>query len=144
MDLGDVVANAKSSLDLYFFGLDKTKTKAFSTAPAVSVDSDTYTIGTRFVTKPKPWDLEGGGGLPVWPIRNWQDQRVLHQHRSGLQLRREVRAAGVPRVRHRPAATTRPNSTDKQTFNQLFPPATASLATSTPSADRTSSTCTPA
>ena len=49
---------AKSDVEMYFLGLDQTARAAFDTAPAIAAGTDTYTIGSRFFTEPKPFDLD--------------------------------------------------------------------------------------
>lgn len=47
--LPDVLPGGQSKLELYALGL-------FTSGP--TVDSDVYTVGTRFSSQPKPWDLD--------------------------------------------------------------------------------------
>ena len=52
ISLPTLIAKAGTKLDLYLLGqhLSKTATRSF--------DAETYTVGARFTTKPKPWDAD--------------------------------------------------------------------------------------
>jgi Alginate export len=118
---GVLGAAAGSRLELYGLALNKTKTPAFETAPAVSADSDTYTIGTRFSAAPRPFDLDveadyqfgqfNAGDLNAWSIAA----------EGGYTL---AGAPFTPRLflgfDYASGDSDRADR-DRQTFNQLFP-----------------------
>jgi len=106
---------AGTKLELYGLALNKTKNKS------VAVDSDTYTLGSRFSTNPKPWDFDvegvyqfgdsGPGSISAWSFA----------------VEGGYTFAGVP-LTPRPylgfdiaSGDQNPADPDKQTFNQLFP-----------------------
>lgn len=74
--LPEVFEKAGTKLELYGLVLNKTKAPAVATAPAVGFDSDTYTVGFRFASAPKPWDIDveadyqfgqsGTGNISAW------------------------------------------------------------------------------
>lgn len=106
---------AKSGLDVYFLALDQT------VGPGVSVDTDTYTLGTRLFSKPKPWDFDveldyqfgqsGSGDIAAWSVATEGGYTFDALPCSPRPFLGFDIASG-----DRDAA-----SADKQTFNQLFP-----------------------
>ena len=55
----DLVAKGDNTkVDAYFLGLFNSTRPAKDTAGAIAADSDIYTVGVRFSTNPKPWDLD--------------------------------------------------------------------------------------
>lgn len=113
--------DAGTKLEMYGLVLNKTKTAAFDTAPAVAVDSDTYTLGVRFSGAPKPFDFDAeldyqfgrfnGGDISAYSIALV----------GGYTL------ADVPLSPHvylgfdYASGDDDPANPDRQTFNQLFP-----------------------
>ncbi|MDB5297533.1 MAG: hypothetical protein JWO31_3516, partial [Phycisphaerales bacterium] len=58
ISLPDVLPGASTKLDLYGLVLNQNNLGAVGTGPSLPAESDTYTIGARFSTNPKPWDLD--------------------------------------------------------------------------------------
>lgn len=106
---------ANSKLELYGLALNRS---AFGTVPT---DSDTYTVGTRLWTNPKPWDFDveldyqfgdaGAGDISAWSFATEGGYTFV-----GLPY--------TPRVYlgfDIASGDHDPSDPDVQTFNQLFP-----------------------
>jgi hypothetical protein len=113
--LPTLIQNANSRLDVYFLALNKDNN---ATTP---VESDTYTIGTRFWTNPKPWDVDveadyqfgefGTGDISAWSFAIEGGYTFANTSMS-------------PRVHlgfDIASGDDDPTDPDRQTFNQLFP-----------------------
>jgi hypothetical protein len=59
--LPEVLPGANTRFELYGLALDQTSGPARGFSPAIAVGSDTYTVGARIATLPKPWDLDVEG-----------------------------------------------------------------------------------
>ena len=78
--LPDLLAKGDAAkLELYGLALNQNDRPAVATAGPIAVESDTYTVGARFATNPKPWDLDVeatyqfgdvgvGGDISAWSI----------------------------------------------------------------------------
>ena len=115
MKLPSVIEGAGSKLDLYFLALNK------DTNATTPVESDTYTLGARFWTNPKPWDLDveadyqfgefGAGDISAWSFAieggyTFANTQLSPRVYLGFDI-----ASG----------DDDPTDPDRQTFNQLFP-----------------------
>jgi hypothetical protein len=112
----DLIAKGSASkVEGYFLGLNKRKN---TTTP---VDSDTYTIGARVYTNPKPWDLDiegdyqfgqsGAGNISAYSLAaeggyTLENCEFTPRFYLGFDI-----ASG----------DQNPNNPNSQTFNQLFP-----------------------
>ena len=116
ISLPDLIAKASASrLEGYFLGLNKQKN---TTTP---VDSDTYTIGGRFFTNSRPWDLDvegdyqfgqsGSGSIDAYSLAIEGGYTCIHTECTP----RAYIGFDIASGDHDP------NNPDKQTFNQLFP-----------------------
>jgi hypothetical protein len=107
-----VLPSADSRLDLYLLALNR------SANAARPVDSDTYTLGARFHTNPKPWDMDIEGD---WQFGNLGDRSI-----SAWSLASEIgytfdHLSMTPRTWI--GLDVASGSADgDHTFNQLFPP----------------------
>ncbi len=113
---------AKSDVEVYFLGLDQTARAAFDTAPPIAAGADTYTIGSRFFTEPKPFDLDteadyqfgragdSGGKIDAYSLAVDGGYTAPAEFSPRLNLGFDV-ASG----------DRNPANPDKDTFNQLFP-----------------------
>lgn len=66
VSLPNLIAKANTKIDAYFLVLNQT------TGNGRTIDADFYTVGARFATKPKPWDLDIEGAYQFGD-RNGQD-----------------------------------------------------------------------
>lgn len=121
LKLPGLIPNAGSQLEGYFLSLNKTARGPIAMSPAVAAGSDTYTIGARFYTNPKPWDLDveadyqfgragAHGDISAWSIAVEGGYRFACPTAPRLYVGFD--AASGDRD---------PANPDKQTFNQLFP-----------------------
>jgi hypothetical protein len=112
---------ANTKLDLYGLALNQNARGAIATAGAIGVDADTYTVGARFSTNPKPWDLDveadyqfgqsGTGDISAWAFAieggyTFMNAALKPRPFIGFDIASGDDDAANP---------------DKQTFNQLFP-----------------------
>jgi hypothetical protein len=107
---------------MYFLGLDQTARPAFNTAPAIAAGADTYTIGSRFFTEPKPFDLDteldyqfgragdAGGKIDAYSAAIDGGYTAPVDFSPRLNLGFDVASGDRD-----------PANPDKDTFNQLFP-----------------------
>jgi hypothetical protein len=116
-----VFPKATTKLELYGLALNQNNRPAVATVGAIGVDADTYTIGARFSTNPKPWDLDveadyqlgqsGTGDISAWSFAieggyTLIDCPLKPRAYLGFDI-----ASG----------DDDPTNPDKGTFNQLFP-----------------------
>jgi hypothetical protein len=109
--------SASSKIEGYALGLNK----ADNAANGAAIDSDTYTLGGRFSTNPKPWDLDiepdyqfgrsGFGPISAWSLASeggytFSDVELTPRAFVGFDIASGDDSASDPA---------------KQTFNQLFP-----------------------
>jgi hypothetical protein len=121
LSLPDLFPKANTKLELYGLALNQNNRGAVATAGPIGVDTDTYTIGARFSTNPKPWDFDiegdyqfgqaGAGDISAWSIAfeggyTLMDCPLKPRAYIGADVASGDRDAANP---------------DKQTFNQLFP-----------------------
>jgi hypothetical protein len=110
--LPQVLRNAGSKLDAYFFGLNQSRNSTFG------ADADTYTIGLRFFSRPKPFDLdvEGNyqfGDFESASISAWSFATEGGVTFEGIMLQPRL-SVGLDIASGSPDPEGR--------FNQLFPP----------------------
>lgn len=107
--------SSKSQIEMYALALDRQKDAA------TPIDSDTYTLGTRFTTNPKPFDFDiepdyqfgqsDSGNVSAWSVATEAGYTF-----DGLELTpRGFLGFDIA------SGDRNPNNPDKQTFNQLFP-----------------------
>jgi hypothetical protein len=123
--LPNVLKGANTKLDLYGLALVQNARPADpSAAPgvlAIGADTDTYTVGARFSTQPKPWDLDveadyqfgkaGPGDISAWSFAVEAGYTLVKRDLSPrLCLGFDIASGDDD-----------PTDVDKQTFNQLFP-----------------------
>jgi len=112
----DLIAKGDASkLEVYALGLNR------HSGPTNVIESDTYTLGTRFYTNPKPFDLDveadyqfgdfGAGDISAWSLAaeggyTFAEAPLTPRLFLGFDI-----ASG----------DQDPTDPDRQTFNQLFP-----------------------
>jgi hypothetical protein len=123
--LPEVLPKAGTRLEVYGLVLNQYARPARPSAEppvgAIAVDSDTYTVGARFSTNPKPWDLDveaayqfgefGDGDISAWSLAlegGYTFDPVPLKPRVYLGF--DVASGDDD-----------PADPDKQTYNQLFP-----------------------
>jgi hypothetical protein len=121
ISLPDVLPKANTKLELYGLALNQTARPAVATAGGIGVDADTYTLGARFSTNPKPWDLDveadyqfgqsGSGSISAWSIAVEGGYTFLNCPMKPRPYLGFDIASG----------DDDPTNPDKGTFNQLFP-----------------------
>lgn len=123
--LKEVLPGAGTKLDLYGLILNQRErpasTSAVPTVGAIAVDSDTYTIGARFFTNPKPWDFDVEatyqfGDFGDTDISAWSFATELGYTLASAPL--------TPRIYlgfDIASGDDDPTDGDRGTFNQLFP-----------------------
>lgn len=121
LKLPAVLHGAGTTLELYLLSLDKTSRPALATSPATTVGSDTYTVGARFASVPKPFQIDvesdyqfgrsGAGTISAWSIAI-EGGYTFEQAPLAPRTYLGFDAASGDR---------NPKNPDKQTFNQLFP-----------------------
>lgn len=118
--LPDLIKDGKSVLDVYGLALNRTNAFFASNAGGPGRDEDRYTIGARFNTTPKPWDLDVEG---AYQFGQFGDQDV-----SAWMIAAEggytFDCPCVPRLYlgfDMASGNDNPDSGTFGTFNQLFP-----------------------
>jgi hypothetical protein len=107
--------SAGSKIDLYFLALNK------DVNDITPVESDTYTLGARFSSNPKPWDLDveadyqfgefGTGDISAWSFAI----------EGGYTFTNTAMSPRVTLGFDIASGDDDPTDPDRQTFNQLFP-----------------------
>jgi hypothetical protein len=116
IQLPTVIQGAGTKLELYGLGL---YSDVNATTP---VGSDTYTVGARFYTNPKPWDVDVEAAYQFGDVGSGGDiSAFMFSTEGGYTL---VDAPTTPRVYlgfDYASGDSDPADGDRGTFNQLFP-----------------------
>ena len=112
---------AGTKLESYFLVLNKTKAPAVDTAAAAAVDSDIYTVGARFVTKPSPFDLDVEGAYQFGKSDDGDISAYSIAVESGFSMRSEMFSPRLFAGFDYASGDDDPGDPDNQTYNQLFP-----------------------
>ena len=121
LKLPGVLPGAKTTLEMYGLLLSKTATRAFDTAPAVAVDSDTYTVGARFSTYPKPFDLDVEADYQFGQSGKGDISAYSLAVEGGYTIESFVLTPRLFLGFDVASGDREPANPDRQTFNQLFP-----------------------
>ncbi len=131
--LPNLIPNAGSKLDLYALALNQTR---HSTLEAIKADADTYTLGARFHTLPKPFDFDIEGDYQFGDIETKTSPPGPSRRSSATPSTPSPSPRAPPSAWTPPAA--RPTAATASTSSSPRP--TCISATPISSADPTSST----
>jgi hypothetical protein len=121
ISLPDVLPKANTKLEVYGLALNQNDRPAVATVGPIGVDADTYTVGARFSTNPKPWDLDveadyqfgqsGTGDISAWSFAIEGGYTLVDcPYKPRAYLGFDIASGDDD-----------PTDPDKGTFNQLFP-----------------------
>ena len=121
--LSDLIAKGdKTQLELYGFILNQNDRAALGVQGPIGIESDTYTVGARFSTNPKPWDLDVEGTYQFG--QSGADGRISAWSIAVEGGHTFAAAPLAPRVFlgfDAASGDQDPADPDSQRFNQLFP-----------------------